>query len=98
MADDPAGRFWSGIAWEIQRKRHPKKADVIAALRLGDQRPLPANVQLYIGNLVAGEIDQRGKPKHDYMRRQLVAHYLVRRVDRWHRVFRDRKRLNAPKQ
>ncbi len=95
MADDPAGRLWSGIAWEIRRGRHPNRDDVVAALRLGDQQPLPVDVQLYIGRLLAGEIDQRGKPKHNYMRKQLVAHYLVRRVDRWHRVFRDRKRRPA---
>jgi hypothetical protein len=96
MADDPAGRLWSGIEWEIRRGRHPNRDDVIAALRLGDPRPLPADVQLYVARLLAGEIDQRGRQKHSSSRRQLVAHYLVRRVDRWHRVFRDRKRLPAP--
>jgi hypothetical protein len=57
MADDPAGRLWSGIAWEIRRGRHPNKDDVIAALRLGDPRPLPADVQLYVARLLAGELE-----------------------------------------
>ncbi len=96
MTDDAAGQLWFGIAYEIGRGRHPNRGDVIAALRLGDQRPLPADVQLHIARMLAGEIDRRGAPKHNYQRKQLTAYYLVRRVDRWHRIFRDRNRLNAP--
>jgi hypothetical protein len=87
---------WYLVERTIAQGGHPSKAEIMEALRR--QEPVPSNVQLYLAQLLAGEFDRRGRPKKVSEERKIwEAKYLLRRVERWERVFRIRMRVPDPR-
>jgi hypothetical protein len=88
---------WYRIAFAISRGWRPDKKGIIEALRRGEPN-IPAEVQGYIADLLAGKI-KRGKPASPIDDQKLSdANALVRRVERWTSVFRHRHHATNPQQ
>ena len=83
---------WAQIHRAIVAGERPRKKVIIDALRGREPATLSPELQLYIAELLSGK-SQRGRPLKDENWVVFNAAYLIRRVDRWERVYRVRHRL-----
>ena len=81
---------------EIRGGRHPSTKQLADLLRRSEPQTLPPIVLNYIAAVLAGEVERkRGRPRTPWQDDQIEAHCLVRRVERWQRVYANRNVLNA---
>src|SRR3954453_14032621 len=84
------------IETEIRGGRHPSTKQIVDLLRRSEPQTLPPIVLNYIAAALAGEVDRkRGRPRTPWQDDQIEAHCLVRRVERWQRVYIYHKVSNA---
>jgi hypothetical protein len=83
---------WAQIHRAIVAGKRPRKKVIIDALRGREAATLSPEIQLYIAELLSGK-SQRGRPPKDENWVVFNAARLIRRVDRWERVYRVRYRL-----
>ncbi|TMJ61628.1 MAG: hypothetical protein E6G81_04175 [Alphaproteobacteria bacterium] len=86
---------WFSIALQIRKGENPEKADLVAALRR-QESDIPAEVQIYLADLLSGRIVRRRGPR----RREDMwkEGCLVWRVARLERVYRDRYQHADPQE
>lgn len=80
---------WPTIASDLKKGLYPADKYLLVALRR-HETSIPAEVQAYIADLIEGKIDRRGRPQQKPLQIWLDARFLVCRVNRWERVYRER--------
>ena len=88
MAESAKGK-WARVHSALRRRRLPSRQDIIGALRMGDPKMGPPEIQAHIAALLAGEVGARRGPRQKPFDQVLFEdEYLIRRVDRGRQEFK----------
>jgi hypothetical protein len=84
------------VEYEIGQGRHPPTKQLTHLLRRSEPQTLPPIVLNYLADLIAGEIRRkRGRQKTPWQADNIEGRCLIRRVQRWQRVYERRGYASA---